>query len=99
MAATLDQSTPWLGLCHHTDTKVPMAATLDQSTPWLGLCHHTDTKAPMAATLDQSTPWLGLCHHTDTKATLKCCYALHGFVGTIFSYNEFLEQQHPLSII
>ena len=43
--ATLYQSTPWLGRCHHTDTKVPMAATLDQSTPWLGLCHHTDTKA------------------------------------------------------
>ena len=43
--ATLYQSTPWLGRCHHTDTKVPMAATLDQSTPWLGLCHHADTKA------------------------------------------------------
>ena len=201
MAATLDQSTPWLGLCHHADTKAPMATTLDQSTPWLGLCHHADTKAPMATTRDQSTPWLGPCHHTDTKAqhltrvhlgwdcvitptprlqhmtrvhlgwdcvisptprrlwlqhltrvhlgwdcvitptprcntlpeytlagtvsshrhqgatfdqstpwlgrchdtdtkaTLKCCYALHGYVGTTSSYNEFLEQQHPPSII
>ena len=39
--------------------------------------------------------------HTDTskntKATLKCCHALHSYVGAIFSCGKLLAQQYPPS--
>ena len=42
-----------------------------------------------------------LALHTDatknTMATLKCHYALHSSVGTIFSYDNLFAQQHLLS--
>ena len=46
--ATLDQSTPWLGRCHHTNTKVQHFTGVQLG----GDCHHTDTQVPMATTLD-----------------------------------------------
>ena len=46
-------------------------------------------------------PWLGRSQHIDTskntKAKLICCYVLHSYVGTIFSYDKLLKKQHPPS--
>ena len=42
-----------------------------------------------------------MSHYTETKentkAILKSCYVLHGYVGTIFSYDKLLAEQHPPS--
>ena len=32
-----------------------------------------------------------------TRATLKCCYALHSYVGTTFGCDKLLAEQHPPS--
>ena len=46
--------------------------------------------------------WLGLCQNAidtskNTKATLKCCSALHSYVGTSLNHDNLLVQQHPSS--
>ena len=33
----------------------------------------------------------------NTKATLKCCYALHSYLVTVFSHDKLLAWQHPPS--
>ena len=42
----------------------------------------------------RALPRLGLSQHTDTSksntATLKCCYALRSYAGTIFSHDKLL---------
>ena len=36
-------------------------------------------------------------HQQEHKATLKCGYVRHSYVGTIFSHDKLLAQQHPPS--
>ena len=42
-----------------------------------------------------------MSQHTDasknTTTTLKCCYALHSYVGTVFRHDKLLALQHQLS--
>ena len=82
-----------LAVSQHTDTSkntqawaVSQHTDTSKNTQAWAVSQHTDTS--------KSTQAWAVSQHTDTskntKATFNCCYALHIYAGTRFSYDKLL---------
>ena len=76
---------------------------MQQSTPSSDIISSTDSPTIFFFSCSETPSIVGwaVSQHTDssknTQATLKCCYALHSYVGTILNHDTLLESQHPSS--
>lgn len=82
--------------CHYTPRKTHPTGLY----PYLAL-PYTPCETYLTGFYPCIIPLPCLAIHTDTTkttmATLKCCYALHSNVGTIFSHDNLFAQQPLLS--